>query len=70
MTTLQTATEYAVLVYCCVMIIAFIALAIATLMVRRKINKVKQNVKQKIDILTNMPYIGKKVVEAIKKNLK
>lgn len=70
MTTLQIATDYAVLVYCSLIILAFISLLIAALVVKSKINKVKHNIKQKVDLLTNMPYIGKHVVEAIKKNLK
>lgn len=70
MTTLQTATDYSVLVYCSLMVLTLISVLIVGLVVKSKINKVRQNIKQKVDLLTNLPYIGKHVVEAIKKNLK
>lgn len=70
MTTLQEATYYAALVYFSLMIIAMIVFLITMLVLKSKISKAKRNVEQKIDILTNIPYIGKHVFRAIKDNIK
>ncbi len=66
MSTLETATAYSVLIYTSLMIIFLIFGIILVLAVKSKVNKAKKNVKEKLNIATNIPYIVQEVIKAIK----
>lgn len=70
MSTLQEATYYAVLIYSSLMILALFGVIVGMLVIKSKIGKTKRNIEQKINVLTNIPYIGKHVFRAVKDNLK
>lgn len=66
MSTLQEATDYAVLIYASVMLLCLLVGIIIVFVVKAKIKKAKLKVKQGYRVLTNLPYIGKEVLNAVK----
>lgn len=70
MTTLQEATDYVALIFFSVMIIAVLAFSVTAMVIKHKVTKAKQNIEDKINIITHLPYIGKHILQAVKGNLK
>lgn len=70
MSSLQEATDYVALVFMVVMLLALLVLVIVGLVVKHKISKAKHNIEEKVNIVTNLPYIGKHIIKAVKNNLK
>lgn len=66
MSTLQTATDYAVLIYASLFILAMIFVAIGGLVLKSKLKKAKNSVKEKLNLAGSVPYIIKEIAKAVK----
>jgi ABC-type spermidine/putrescine transport system permease subunit II len=70
MTTLQEATYYSALIFCSLAILSIVIGSIAGLVVLKKVNKTKRKINEKLNIVSNLPYISKHVLRAVKENIK
>ena len=70
MSTLQEATYYAALIYFSLAILTLFIIGISALVIIKKITKTKKKINEKINVLSNLPYISKYVVKAVKESLK
>ena len=70
MSTLQEATYYAALIYFSLAILTLFIIGISALVIIKKITKTKKKINEKINVLSNLPYISKYVVKTVKESLK
>ena len=70
MSYLQQVTDYAVLAFISLMILALVSFIIAVIIIKHKIIKTKHTFENKLDIVANIPYITKYIYKVIKQTIK